>query len=92
MKFKKTSYQFLQKKKPYDIFICYKETDKQGNRTHDSVIAEDIYDKLTSLGFKVFFSKITLENKLGKEYEPYIYSALKTLKSNACSWNKRRKL
>ena len=58
------------KEKPYDIFICYKETDKQGNRTHDSVIAEDIYDKLTSLGFKVFFSKITLENKLGKEYEP----------------------
>ncbi len=68
------------KEKPYDVFICYKETDKQGNRTHDSVIAEDIYDKLTSLGFKVFFSKITLENKLGKEYEPYIYSALKTSK------------
>ncbi len=68
------------KEKPYDVFICYKETDKQGNRTHDSVIAEDIYDKLTNLGFKVFFSKITLENKLGKEYEPYIYSALKTSK------------
>ena len=68
------------KEKPYDVFICYKETNKQGNRTHDSVIAEDIYDKLTSLGFKVFFSKITLENKLGKEYEPYIYSALKTSK------------
>lgn len=27
---------------PYDIFICYKETDENGNRTEDSVIAEDI--------------------------------------------------
>lgn len=68
------------KEKPYDIFICYKETDNKGSRTHDSVIAEDIYDKLIDQGYKVFFAKITLENKLGKEYEPYIYSALKSAK------------
>ena len=63
------------KEDPYDIFICYKETDEKGERTHDSVIAQDIYDKLTGNGYKVFFSRITLENKLGTEYEPYIYSA-----------------
>lgn len=68
------------KEKQYDIFICYKETDNKGSRTHDSVIAEDIYDKLIDQGYKVFFAKITLENKLGKEYEPYIYSALKSAK------------
>ena len=68
------------KEKPYDIFICYKETDSKGSRTHDSVIAEDIYDKLIDQGYKVFFAKITLEDKLGKEYEPYIYSALKSAK------------
>lgn len=68
------------KEKPYDVFICYKETDNEGNRTHDSVIAQDIYDKLIDQGFKVFFARITLENKLGKEYEPYIYSALKSAK------------
>lgn len=68
------------KEKPYDIFICYKETDDSGERTKDSVIAEDIYDKLTDLGYKVFFARITLESKLGTEYEPYIYSALKTAK------------
>lgn len=68
------------KEDPYDIFICYKETDEKGERTHDSVIAQDIYDKLTGNGYKVFFSRITLENKLGTEYEPYIYSALKSAK------------
>lgn len=68
------------KEKPYDVFICYKETDKKGDRTNDSVIAQDIYDKLIESGLKVFFARITLEDKLGKEYEPYIYSALKTSK------------
>ena len=65
---------------PYDIFICYKETDENGNRTEDSVIAEDIYEELIKEGYKVFFSRITLEEKLGTEYEPYIYSALRSSK------------
>lgn len=68
------------KEKPYDVFICYKETDDKNERTHDSVIAQDIYDKLVEQGFKVFFARITLEDKLGQEYEPYIYSALKSAK------------
>ena len=34
------------KEEPYDIFICYKESDEKGERTNDSVIAQDIYDKL----------------------------------------------
>ena len=68
------------KEEPYDIFICYKETDANGERTHDSVIAQDIYDKLTCNNYKVFFARITLENKLGSEYEPYIYSALNSSK------------
>lgn len=65
---------------PYDIFICYKESDSNSERTHDSVIAEDIYEKLIEKGYKVFFARITLEDKLGSEYEPYIYSALSTAK------------
>ena len=65
-----------QKEKPYDIFICYKETDKNGDRTLDSVIAQDIYDELVKKGYKVFFSRITLESKLGNAYEPIIYAAL----------------
>ena len=75
-KIQKSILEISSKEEPYDIFICYKETDSEGNRTNDSVIAQDIYDKLIDKGYKVFFSRITLENKLGSEYEPYIYSAL----------------
>ena len=63
---------------PYDIFICYKETAEAGGRTIDSVIAQDVYDELTAKGYRVFFSRITLEDKLGREYEPYIFSALQS--------------
>lgn len=68
------------KEEPYDIFICYKETDENNERTKDSVIAQDIYDKLVEKNYKVFFARITLEDKLGLNYEPYIYSALKSAK------------
>ncbi len=64
------------KEEPYDIFICYKETDEDGQRTDDSVVAQEIYDKLIDKKYKVFFARITLEDKFGKEYEPYIFSAL----------------
>lgn len=65
-----------QKEKPFDVFICYKETDAAGRRTPDSVLANDLYHQLTGEGFKVFFSRITLEDKLGSAYEPYIFAAL----------------
>lgn len=60
----------------YDIFLCYKETDAQGNRTLDSAMAQEVYNALTERGYRVFFSRITLEEQLGQNYEPYIFSAL----------------
>ena len=69
-----------QKEEPFDVFICYKETDANGRRTPDSVLATDLYHQLTQEGFKVFFSRITLEDKLGTAYEPYIFSALNSAK------------
>lgn len=66
--------------KPYDVFICYKETDDNGSRTKDSTLAQEIYYQLTNEGYKVFFSRITLEDKLGQEYEPYIFAALNSAK------------
>ena len=68
------------KEEPYDIFICYKETDENGERTIDSVIAQDVYGALTEKGYRVFFSRISLEDKLGTEYEPYIFAALNSAK------------
>ena len=69
-----------QKEEPFDVFICYKETDANGRRTPDSVLATDLYHQLTQEGFKVFFSRITLEDKLGTAYEPYIFAALNSAK------------
>ncbi len=69
-----------QQEEPFDIFICYKETDDFGRRTMDSVYANDLYHQLTQEGFKVFFSRITLEDKIGSAYEPYIFAALHSSK------------
>jgi tetratricopeptide (TPR) repeat protein len=69
-----------QSEEPFDVFICYKETTDGGSRTKDSAIAQDIYYQLTQEGYRVFFSRITLEDKLGSQYEPYIFSALNSAK------------
>ena len=69
-----------QKEEPFDVFICYKESDNNGRRTPDSVLAQDLYYQLKQEGFKVFFSRITLEDKLGSAYEPYIFAALNSAK------------
>ena len=66
--------------KPFDVFICYKESDENGKRTVDSALANDIYYQLTQEGLKVFYAAITLEDKLGQEYEPYIFAALNSSK------------
>ena len=66
--------------KPYDIFICYKETDKNGRRTEDSILATKLYRTLSAEGWRVFFSRVTLESKAGTEYEPYIFAALNSAK------------
>ena len=72
--------EIVAKEEPYDVFICYKETNENGERTEDSVLAQEIHDSLTGKGLKVFFSRISLEDKLGQQYEPYIYAALHSSK------------
>ena len=70
-----------QNEEPFDVFICYKETDDATNeRTRDSIDAQEIYYQLTNEGYRVFFSRITLEDKVGTEYEPYIFAALNSAK------------
>ena len=66
-----------QNEEPFDVFICYKETDDETKeRTRDSLDAQEIYYQLTQEGYRVFFARITLEDKAGSEYEPYIFAAL----------------
>ncbi len=69
-----------QKEEPFDVFICYKESDENKQRTRDSVIATEIYQRLERENLRVFFSRITLEDKLGEDYEPYIFAALNSAK------------
>ena len=79
-KIQKGILEVAQNEEPYDVFICYKETDENGKRTQDSVIANDIYHQLTQEDFKVFYAAITLEGKLGSAYEPIIFAALHSAK------------
>jgi hypothetical protein len=66
---------------PYDVFICYKETDLEtGDKTEDVKLAEELYNELTNMGYKVFFARETLKEKISVEYEPYIFAALKSAK------------
>ena len=70
----------LEREEDYDIFISYKATDENGEKTEDSIIARNIYDKLVEQNYKVFFSEKTLEDRLGSDYEPIIFKALHTAK------------
>lgn len=69
-----------QNTEPYDVFISYKELDENGERTRDSILAQEIYYRLTEKGWRVFFSRISLEDVPGTQYEPYIFAALNSAK------------
>lgn len=70
------------KEPDYDVFISYKDSDKENNidRTDDSYACTEIYTELIQKGYKVFYSRISLKDKISEQYEPYIYNAIKTAK------------
>lgn len=43
-------------------------------------MVQEVYYELTEQGYRVFFARITLEDKAGTEYEPYIFAALNSAK------------
>jgi len=64
----------------YDIFISFKNSDANGNRTPDSKIAEQCYRYLTEKGLRVFFSNIELEFIGKAQYTRIIDDALESAK------------
>ncbi len=78
---RKTYIEIEKTNRPYDIFICYKKTDKNGELTNDFHKAKHLYSYLKSLGFKVFFADETINNQAVREWEPNIYYALYTAKA-----------
>ena len=70
------------KEPPYDVFISFKDSDREHGitRTTDSQTMQDLYTALVEKGYKVFYSRVTLRDKVAEQYEPYIYNAIKTAK------------
>ena len=70
------------KEPAYDVFISFKDSDRENGiaRTQDSIDAQDLYNALVAEGYKVFFSRVSLRDKVSEQYEPYIYNAIKTAK------------
>lgn len=65
----------------YEVFISYKHFDEYGNKTLDFAIAQELYQILTSKGYKVFFSTNTLEQIGSSRYKADIDDALDTSKA-----------
>ena len=73
------------REQPYDIFISFKDSDQEEQKngrehTVDSDYLRELYLYLMKKGYRVFFSRESLEGKGGEKYEPYIYAALSTAK------------
>ena len=67
-------------RKDFDVFVSFKQKDAQGRITKDCLRAEQIYNALTDEGYKVFFSKVTLEDRLGFSWASFIDDALDSAK------------
>ena len=65
----------------YDVFISFKATDdKTGKPTADTEEMKNLYIRLISKGYKVFFSPITMADFSGQYYDAYIFNALQNSK------------
>lgn len=64
----------------YEVFISYKCSDDQGNKTPDVAIAQELYAALTDRGYSTFFSSNTLELMGSSRYKADIDAALDSAK------------
>ena len=68
-------------KEKYDVFISFKATEDNGvTPTPDKDELMSLYTYLLTRGYKVFFSPMSMINKAGKHYDPYILNALQSAK------------
>lgn len=59
-----------------DVFICYVEADEHGRRTKDSVIAQDIYNKLQSSKINTFYQRISADTLNAEDLRKAQYAAM----------------
>jgi len=55
------------KETPFDVFVCYKETDAGGRRTPDSVLAQDLYHQLGQGDGRARHPPRALQRRLGEK-------------------------
>lgn len=61
----------------YDVYICCRIADEQGNMTADSIIAEEMFRQLSQEGMRVFYAPETLGDMTEKDSETYINAAIR---------------
>ena len=64
-----------------DTYLCYVEYDDAGRRTKDSIIAQDIYQKLESRNIKTFYSRISAPDSSVEQFERACHAALHAAKT-----------
>ena len=63
-----------------EVYICYKENDDAGRRTKDSIIAQEVYNKLESSNINTFYERISADGKIEDDLEESKYSAISKAK------------
>ena len=62
----------------HDVFISYKNSDKNGGLTRDSQMAEELYQALKEKGLNPFFSKYSIDESTRSDYVDVIDCALES--------------
>lgn len=64
----------------FDVFICFKNTDKDGNDTEDFEISSSLYNSLVAKGIKTFFAPVSVDALGTTDYSEAIDYALDCVK------------
>jgi len=64
-----------------DVYLCYVETDESGRRTKDSIIAQEVYQKLEAAKIRVFYERISADGIAGETLEAVRCSTMQKAKA-----------
>lgn len=64
-----------------DTYVCYVEVDEAGRRTKDSILAQDIYQKLEQAKIKTFYARISADMLTGVALEKVCNAAIYSAKT-----------
>lgn len=59
-----------------EVYICYAESDAQGRRTQDSIIADELYQKLEGKKIHTFYERKSVPSLAGDDVQAVNYQAI----------------